>query len=1351
MADFNKIHVTGDGGIQVNNEELALLLFNDGKVLSKSKYSLENHLLSILEDTTRTITLFYNNYIATVYEFTIVLKENNTKLPPIDNKLKQVTNLYKDRLLVFIDGILEPVDGYDVLDNNTLIIKNKQNDILQHNVIVYSSALNFERNITIREPNSTLNLDNVSCPNYSQYKTMVFLDGIKIDYNEIESFIDPQSGLKKEIKINNADNKANVLEIIRFYDENDRITSLNFETDQGYLTYGPYDDFGNRIPNMYDITFEFQDQLKLVVDDIKTGFFIKEENGSGEAIVIDETFEGTTLHGIVLQPFTTNYYTNSEYYFKVPEYTSIINYLSEFDTKYTFIPEILNLFQRLLLDEIQDTIQRLRNSRSIQKVDSTQVNKLLQLLGCNLNTKRLNKKQRRELIEELNNFYNIAGTRNSYNILNILQNDLKLIDMEQLFTPFDVVSQSKKKKAYNYLTTTVTYGTGYKIGDYLITHDPSGGTADGVLGRVVEINDRGGITRNGFELAQTSGYTTIHGNNLELQPAINDTIINVRSIPSEYQYNYSLNSDTHGYHASQTLYTEDNKFHITIDSVDNNGKILTSTLYPTSGSNYETLTAVNLILESYSITAKISSISQETREVCYYKHYYDLNNGAFDITLPPGVYEIEISGAGGSGGSGDSNFGVEGDLLGEDGYAGEKIVRSFSLTSNTNVYGTLGQGGGAVKTTNKQVIWEDTFPPKGKGYTSGKNGDGRTGDLYERYVKKHYVIIKEYKTRHMGWWCVKGGQGGGSSQIRINNTELIAKGGNGGNAGNCNTPGGYSLNSDYYNNETRIPKMLGGTGGSGGTTSGTGSAGGKGCTKTGTFHSEDGQDGYVKITKVLQKYVADISGDLERIHAGDIYQIQTTYDTFTGTIYIDDTGNKKMRLVSQTTGTDKGYLYITTTAKLNTNVDNAKLTLTSTPKTYHYSSKLKNLSIDYLKVGDKFKTDASEQPQFIAEIVSIDRTNNSYTATYSPTSGNILVGNPNDPEGIDKPASYQTGSGAFVNIQYTETDASSTSDLCYVDFRTKEELGAKKHKEFRSEKIDYGIITEGTPKSPRWWKVGDPDIDYGSINEDTDKDQSKDYGYIKDKVKGEWVEWWEWNRSSEWYPTNHVITEIKMPTDVDFKEFSETYVEQFYKLASAVVYIHAITESFYFGTNVTTNTSDAKSSALFGVAVGAPIMTYEDTVTSNPSIQYLQPTPINCTLTIIPTPADATVKLECPGYNTISGTGIQSMTVAYGKSIKWTVQKQNYITRVVNRHMVEDATKRVVLEKRKFQLNVHTNPLDAKVIIDGVERDNKCITVPHGTTVAYKVLKEGYVTSQLYTKTVTRNETVNVPTLTPVS
>lgn len=89
-------------------------------------------------------------------------------------------------------------------------------------------------------------------------------------------------------------------------------------------------------------------------------------------------------------------------------------------------------------------------------------------------------------------------------------------------------------------------------------------------------------------------------------------------------------------------------------------------------------------------------------------------------------------------------------------------------------------------------------------------------------------------------------------------------------------------------------------------------------------------------------------------------------------------------------------------------------------------------------------------------------------------------------------------------------------------------------------------------------------------------------------------------------------------------------------------------------------------------------------------------TPTNYTFTITPDPDNATVTLSATGYSTVSGTGSQSITVANGTTVNWSVSADNYITRTGNWTADgEDKTENITLSEAPAG-----NLMDARARLD---------------------------------------------------
>ena len=1283
MADFNKIFT--DSPIIVGYETSANLFYNNGRIISKNKFAIENHTITLMEDTDETISLFYNNGIANVYEFDVRLYQDNVQLPVVDLFEKEVGYLNVNNLLVFINGELEPADNYYVIEGNRLVIKNRHtsNPNKIFHVIVYASNISIERTSYTKDqitdqvytPNSVFkildseNLDNPTKQyyletNYDVNKSMIFVNGIKVGFTSIEVFkgstiytgeIDESTGKPKTrlanlilLNIPEKINEINSIDVVNFFDTLDNTKSLNFVTRQGYLSYGPYDDRGNKVPNRYDTTITFSDQAKLAIDNLRPGFILKEVNGTGEILIVSDNFETDILYGLTIERFKYTNYTKDDYYVEVPTTTNIIKYLSEYDTKYNFLPEILNIFQRLLLDEINDLIERLRQSRSISKVDSVTINKLISLLGFNLNIKTLNKKQRRELIEELTEFYRVAGTRNSYNLVNILQNNLKLINMEQLFTISGTgLGKGSKQLVYTYTTSVKEGGSGYVDGTHLKAEDfpiegqitvggdysvntyaelmeyDTSSLDDGVVIRVEqdETHDNDLTyyrwTKNnnnsyfafmfaGTETSVTAfrpttldGYRKVEGDVQDFNlVSASSGLVNLKSTPALYRYNPTLNNDNHGYVVGQHLTTNNDLFKLQVTGVDTNGKITDYLLSPQTGTTPLSVSDLRLYVENNEIRLDVESTRNvdnfNPNDTVNFPIYQYVENGttknaefttggqAFSIKLEPGEYIVVMSGGGGAGGSSDSETGSTNDTYAENGYAGEYKVSSFVLNNSATVTGKVGQGGGRVYARGHGGI---NFETRGAGYDAGKIGESLRGSWQQ------FQWFKSYRTRV---YSSIGGQGGGSSALVLPSQTIIAKGGNGGSAAKLS---GKSSIGNTYNYENTVG-VKGGAGGSGGTTVGTGAPGGARNQNDSTFWSHNGSDGYIRIYKVRQRYIGNPSGNFSAVNDGDVFNVTEGYIPFEVTIHKD--GSE----VTATLSPETGFPYCAYRVSLRNPDSNtsAILSVNSTVEVYSYSASLTGLDTSRLIIGDSLsiEDDIYHQP-FNFVITEINNALGTYKYNFTPTSGPYPISITN------KKGSIRTGTGAIISIR-SEESSQNDKDRCYIDFYKKGELGAESKKEYRIDYIDYGYVTEGTPKSPYWWIVGEPDIDYGTLSESDEA--VKDYGLVTEKIQGEWVEWWEWDRDPSYYPTNHVELEMKMPIDVDFSEYIDTFVEQFYNLASTVLFIHSIIESFYYGKETTDNTNPkANNGASFGIAAGAPLMYYNFPVASNPMIQYTQRIP----------------------------------------------------------------------------------------------------------------------------------------------
>ena len=106
------------------------------------------------------------------------------------------------------------------------------------------------------------------------------------------------------------------------------------------------------------------------------------------------------------------------------------------------------------------------------------------------------------------------------------------------------------------------------------------------------------------------------------------------------------------------------------------------------------------------------------------------------------------------------------------------------------------------------------------------------------------------------------------------------------------------------------------------------------------------------------------------------------------------------------------------------------------------------------------------------------------------------------------------------------------------------------------------------------------------------------------------------------------------------------------------------------------------------------------------------------TLTIVPTPEDATVKID--------GEVKSEVTVDYGTEISYEVSKTGYVSKSGTETVTATKTLTVVLEVQKVTFAITPTPDDATVLINGTAQTS--VSVDYGSEVSWEVSKPGYTT-----------------------
>lgn len=125
--------------------------------------------------------------------------------------------------------------------------------------------------------------------------------------------------------------------------------------------------------------------------------------------------------------------------------------------------------------------------------------------------------------------------------------------------------------------------------------------------------------------------------------------------------------------------------------------------------------------------------------------------------------------------------------------------------------------------------------------------------------------------------------------------------------------------------------------------------------------------------------------------------------------------------------------------------------------------------------------------------------------------------------------------------------------------------------------------------------------------------------------------------------------------------------------------------------------------------------------------------PVQYTYTINASPSGSIIR--------INGEVRNFITAPYGTLIEWSVEKTGYETQSGSFYLTDNRTDDIQLEVSQHTFTINATPVDAVVMINGVERTS--LTAPYGTPITWSVSKEHYV-SQSGSFTLTSNRTENV-------
>lgn len=424
INELNKIYINST--LKVDYVNMTTLVFSDNLICSKKEYTIADNMLFLKNQPDLTLNMFQFADDSRYYEFLVNLTQKDTKISGIDRYGDLLFNL-SNTVLVFVNGYkLEPQEYVIDEEDNSITIKSQFKEKALSTVIIYTSLDSIYRGNVEKDPSWNPETNEFNLKGYTTSRYIFFKNGELLPSNKVQKVGD-------KIRLNTPIKHG--IDLIDYYEMSQECYSLSFTPILGYLTYGPEDDKGTMIQNPYNCILTFNNIVRYAIDDVRTGFFVHEKDTDGCIMIVDDSFENKSVKCLIIRDFRKTVLEPEDYFITVPDAPTILRYVSQYDLNGVLFKELMASFQKVLLNETYDSIQRIKNVRNINNVDSSNVSALINFLGMKINITDLTLEQKHNLLEELRSFYNIVGTKDSYNFYNIFNRNGKIIDIKQLFTP----------------------------------------------------------------------------------------------------------------------------------------------------------------------------------------------------------------------------------------------------------------------------------------------------------------------------------------------------------------------------------------------------------------------------------------------------------------------------------------------------------------------------------------------------------------------------------------------------------------------------------------------------------------------------------------------------------------------------------------------------------------------------------------------------------------------------------------------------------------------------------------------------------------------------------------------------
>lgn len=191
------------------------------------------------------------------------------------------------------------------------------------------------------------------------------------------------------------------------------------------------------------------------VQSMRSGYFINSNDG-GKAVITEVQYQSNEATVTILEEFGTAFYNSEDWYLTVPQFVDVMKYLPENFRSNEYIKTIMQSFEEVMINDVNDSIYRLNNAYDPIKSDKSLLKLSTESLGFFsdiLNSvSAFDEESYRKLLGELGNLYSISGTGNFINFIKYISGIV--FDIQPLWTA-DYVTFTTTPTSGMYLTSRV--------------------------------------------------------------------------------------------------------------------------------------------------------------------------------------------------------------------------------------------------------------------------------------------------------------------------------------------------------------------------------------------------------------------------------------------------------------------------------------------------------------------------------------------------------------------------------------------------------------------------------------------------------------------------------------------------------------------------------------------------------------------------------------------------------------------------------------------------------------------------------------------------------------------------------